>query len=78
VWKTIEDFIINLTENPFMDTEYSESLEFLINPSASTDSGEDSLILHEEPDEYLDQLILALAGEEKRLQKKALAGSGSC
>jgi hypothetical protein len=72
VWKTIEDLIINLTENPFMDTEYSESLEFLINPSASTGSEEDSLILHEEPDEYLDQLILALAGEEEEDFRKRL------
>ncbi len=72
VWKTIEDFIINLTENPFMDTEYSESLEFLMNPSASTGSEEDSLILHEEPDEYLDQLILALAGEDEEDFKKRL------
>ena len=72
VWKTIEDFIINLTENPFMDTEYSESLEFLINPSASTGPEEDSLILHEEPDEYLDQLILALAGEEEEDFRKRL------
>jgi len=72
VWKTIEDFIINLTENPFMDTEYSESLEFLMNPSASTGSEEDSLILHEEPDEYLDQLILALAGEEEEDFRKRL------
>jgi hypothetical protein len=72
VWKTIEDFIINLTENPFMDTEYSESLEFLMNPSTSTGSGEDSLILHEEPDEYLDQLILALAAEEEEDFRKRL------
>jgi len=72
VWKTIEDFIINLTENPFMDTEYSESLEFLMNPSASTGSEEGSLILHEDPDEYLDQLILALAGEEEEDFKKRL------
>ncbi len=72
VWKTIEDFIINLTENPFMDTEYSESLEFLMNPSASTGSEEDSLILHEDPDEYLDQLILALAGEEEEDFKRRL------
>ena len=73
VWKTIEDFIINLTENPFMDAEYSESLEFLINPSASTVLEEDSLILHDDPDEYLDQLILALAGEEEEdLRKKLL------
>jgi hypothetical protein len=72
VWKTIEDFIINLTENPFMDSEYSESLEFLMNPSASTGPEEDSLILHEEPDEYLDQLILALAGEEEGDFRKRL------
>jgi hypothetical protein len=72
VWKTIEDFIINLTENPFMDTEYSESLEFLMNPSASTGPEENSLILHEEPDEYLDQLILALAGEEEEDFRKRL------
>ena len=72
VWKTIEDFIINLTENPFMDTEYSESLEFMMNPSASTGPEEDSLILHEEPDEYLDQLILALAGEEEEDFRKKL------
>jgi hypothetical protein len=72
VWKTIEDLIINLTENPFMDTEYSESLEFLMNPSASTGPEEHSLILHEEPDEYLDQLILALAGEEEEDFRKRL------
>jgi hypothetical protein len=72
VWKTIEDFILNLTENPFMDSEYSDSLEFLMNPSASTGPEEDSLILLEEPDEYLDQLILALAGEEEEDFRKRL------
>jgi hypothetical protein len=72
VWKTIEDFILNLTENPFMDSEYSDSLEFLMNPSASTDTGEDSLILTEEPDEYLDELILALAAEEEGDFRKRL------
>ncbi|HVP78028.1 MAG TPA: HEAT repeat domain-containing protein [Thermodesulfobacteriota bacterium] len=72
VWKTIEDFIINLAENPFMDAEYSESLEFLMNPSVSTDAEQDSLILHEEPEEYLDQLILALAGEEEEDFRKRL------
>jgi len=72
VWKTIEDFILNLTENPFMDSEYSDSLEFLMNPSASTDTGEDSLILTEEPDEYLDELILALAVEEEGDFRKRL------
>jgi hypothetical protein len=72
VWKTIEDFIINLTENPFMDTEYSESLEFLMNPSASMGPEENSLILHEEPDEYLDQLFLTLTGEEEEDFRKRL------
>ncbi len=72
VWETIEDFIINLAENPFMDAEYSESLEFLMNPSALTSPDETSLILHEEPDEYLDQLILALAGEEEEDFRKRL------
>ncbi len=72
VWKTIEDFIVNLTENPFMDAEYSESLEFLMKPSALTGSEEDSLILHEDPDEYLDQLILALAGEKEEDFSKRL------
>ncbi|HUL29222.1 MAG TPA: HEAT repeat domain-containing protein [Thermodesulfobacteriota bacterium] len=72
VWKTVEDFILNLTENPFMDTEYSESLEFLMNPSGSMGPEEDSLILTEEPDEYLDQLILALAGEEEQNFTKRL------
>jgi hypothetical protein len=55
-----------------MDTEYSESLEFLMNPSAATTREEDSLILHEDPDEYLDQLILALAGEEEQDSRKRL------
>jgi hypothetical protein len=55
-----------------MDTEYSESLEFLMNPSALTNPEEASLILHEEPDEYLDQLILALAGEEEEDFRKRL------
>jgi hypothetical protein len=72
VWKTIEDFVINLTENPFMDTEYSESLEFLMNPSVSMGPEEDSLILHEDPDEHLDQLILALAGDEEEDFRKRL------
>jgi hypothetical protein len=72
VWKTIEDLVLNLSENPFMDTEYSESLEFLMNPSASMGAEEDSLILLEDPDEYLDRLILALAGEEEEDYRKRL------
>ena len=70
VWKTVENLILNLTENPFMDTEYSESLEFLGNPSASTRPEEETPVLLGDPDEYLDQLILALAVEEEEDFKK--------
>jgi hypothetical protein len=72
VWKTVEDLIINLSENPFMDTEYSESLEFLGNPSISTHPEEETPVLLGDPDEYLDQLILALAVEEEEDFKKRL------
>jgi hypothetical protein len=65
VWKTVEDLILNLKENPFMDTEYSESLEFLVNHSDSMRPEEDTPVLLKSPDEYLDQLILALAVEEE-------------
>jgi hypothetical protein len=72
VWKTVEDLIINLSENPFMDTEYSESLEFLVNPSVMMRPEEDTPVLLENPDEYLDQLILTLALEEGEDFKKRL------
>jgi hypothetical protein len=73
VWKTVQDLILNLSENPFMDTEYSDSLEFLVNRSDSMRPEEDTPVLLKSPDEYLDQLILALAVEEERdFQKKLL------
>lgn len=72
VWKTVEDLIINLSENPFMDTEYSESIEFLGNPSAPMCPEEDTPILLADPEEYLDQLILVLAVEEDDFKKKLL------
>ena len=71
VWKTVEDLIINLSENPFMDTEYSESLEFLGNPSSMRPEEETPVLLGD-PEEYLDQLILALAVEEEEDFKKRL------
>ena len=70
-WKTVEDLIINLSENPFMDTEYSESLEFLGNPSSMRPEEETPVLLGD-PEEYLDQLILALAVEEEEDFKKRL------
>jgi hypothetical protein len=70
VWKTVEDLILNLSENPFMDTEYSDSLEFLVNHSDSMRPEEDTPVLLKTPDEYLDQLTLALAVEEEGDFKK--------
>jgi hypothetical protein len=72
VWKTVEDLIINLSENPFMDTEYSESLEFLGNPSGSMCPEEETPVLLGDPEEYLDQLILALATEGEDFKKRLL------
>ncbi|NWG03455.1 MAG: HEAT repeat domain-containing protein [Syntrophaceae bacterium] len=72
VWKTVEDLIINLSENPFMDSEYSESLEFLVHPSSTICPEEETPFLLKDPDEYLDQLILALALEEGEDFKKRL------
>ena len=73
VWKTVETLILNLTENSFMDGEYSESLEFLTGSSVSMSPGENIPVLSEDPDDYLDQLILALTvEEEKGLSKRLL------
>jgi hypothetical protein len=73
VWKIVEDLILNLAENPFMDTEYSESLESLLIPSISMGPEEDMPFSAKDPDEYLDQVILALAVEEEDHKKKLLA-----
>jgi hypothetical protein len=72
VWKTVESLILNLTENPFMDAEYSESLELLMSPSASMSLDEDTPVLLEAPEQYLDHLFLALGVEEKEIFQKKL------
>jgi hypothetical protein len=73
VWKTVENLIINLTENPFMDTDYFESLEFLADRSVSIPPEEDATVLLKNLDEYLDQLFLALAvNEEGDFQKRLI------
>ena len=78
VWKTVEDLILNLAENPFMDTEYSESLEFLVDHSVSMCPKGDTPVQLEGPDEYLDQLVLALAVEEEGdFQKRLLNHIGA-
>ena len=73
VWKTVETLILNLTENSFMDGEYSDSLESLANSSVSMSPEEDIPLLSEDTDDYVDQLVLALTvEEEKGLKKRVL------
>jgi hypothetical protein len=73
VWKTVETLILNLKENPFMDAEYSESLEFLMGSSGSMSPEEDAPILLEAPEQHLDHLFLALSvKEEGHFQKRLI------
>ena len=74
VWKTVETLILHLTENSFMDGEDPESLESLANSTDSVDPEEKNIpLLSEDPEEYVDQLILALSvEEEKGLRKRVL------
>lgn len=73
VWKTVETLILSLTENSFMDGEYSESLESPADSSVSTSPEENIPLLSEDTDDYVDQLILALTvEEEKGLKKRVL------
>jgi hypothetical protein len=72
VWKTVETLILNLTENPFMDSEYSDSLELLMDPSKAISFDEETSALLESPAQYLDHLFLALAAEEEETFQKRL------
>jgi hypothetical protein len=72
VWKTVETLVSNLTENPFMDAEYSESLEFLMSPVSPMSLDEGRPVLLEAPEQYLDHLFLALGVEEEELFQKKL------
>ncbi len=63
VWKTVENFILKLMENPFMDSDYSGSLESLADSVDSRCPEEKRPELTEDPEEYLDHVILVLALE---------------
>ena len=71
VWKAVETLIHNLTENPFMDAEYSDSLESLISPSAIS-LDKNMPVLLETPEQFLDHLFLALGVEEEELFQEKL------
>ena len=72
VWRTVETLILNLTENPFMETEYSDSLEFLMVSSGSMFLEGETPILLAAPEQYLDHLILAMSVEEEDHFQKRL------
>jgi hypothetical protein len=73
VWKTVEDFILKLMENPFMDSEYSGSLESLADSTDRELSAGKRPELDESPAKYLDHVILALAHDgDPDWQKKLL------
>lgn len=65
VWKTVETMILNLSDNPFMDSEYSDSLGFLMGSSGSLSSDETTGVSLESPEQFLDHLFLAMEVEEE-------------
>lgn len=73
VWKTVETLILNLSDNPFMDSEYSDSLGFLMESSMLLSSDEAKGSLLESPEQFLDHLFLAMGVEEEEsFQQKIL------
>jgi hypothetical protein len=73
VWRTVETLILNLRENPFMDVEYSDSLELLMSSTGSISIDENTPVLLESPEQYLDHLFLVLGLEEGELFHQKLA-----
>ena len=72
VWRTVEAFILSLTEEPFMDPDYLKSLDDVVD-SAARISVEDQIPeLLEDPAGHLDHIILALAGTDDDFWQKKL------
>jgi hypothetical protein len=63
VWKTVEKLILELNENPFVDSEYSESLDHLLDAPVSKAAGDKLSELLRNPDTNLDNVLLGLAAE---------------
>jgi len=63
VWRTVEDFILKLMEDPFMDLEYSQSLEDVADSPTFVAAEEENPEGLEDPNESLDYVILGLAIE---------------
>jgi len=72
VWKTVEDFVFKLMETPFMDAEYSGSLNQVTDSNILLRTGKERLEWQENTEEYLDSVMLSLALEEEHWQDKLL------
>jgi hypothetical protein len=72
VWRTVEAFILSLTEEPFMDTGYSKFLDDVVDSAAHISIEEQIPELREDPAGHLDHIILALAGTNDDFWKKKL------
>ena len=72
VWRTVEAFILSLTEEPFMDSDYSKSLDEVADSAARISAEEDIPELWEDPAGHLDHVILALTGSGDDSWKKKL------
>jgi len=72
VWKTVEAFILSLTEERFMDTDYSKSLDDVVDSAARISVEEQIPELREDPAGHLDHVILALAGTDDDFWQKKL------
>jgi hypothetical protein len=73
VWKTVEAFILSLTEDPFMDTDYSKSLDDVVDSAAHISVEQEVPGSREDLTRHLDHVILSLAGtEDDSWQKEIL------
>lgn len=72
VWRTVEALILSLTEEPFMDTDYSKSLDDVVDSAARISVEEQIPELREDPAGHLDHVILALAGTDDDFWQKKL------
>jgi hypothetical protein len=72
VWRTVEAFILSLTEGPFMDTDYSKSLDDVVDSAARISVEEQIQELREDSAGHLDHVILALAGTDDEFWQKKL------
>lgn len=72
VWSTVEAFILSLTDEPFMDSSYSKSLDDVVDSAARISIEEQIPELGEDPAGHLDHVILALAGTDDDFWKKKL------